>query len=80
MSWQYRVIRGVEGDPPVEWYGVVEYYCFGNPPRSAWSERPIIVGDSLEELLSTWGMLAEAFEMPVLDEAQLLSHGVEVAS
>jgi hypothetical protein len=65
MSWQYRVMRKVEGRGITHYYSYGIYEVYTNP--KGWSEVPVILCDTLEELQLSYKTMAEAFKLPVLD-------------
>jgi len=77
VSWQYRVLHGKTGFGGLEdeWWGITEFYSFADGGRS-WID-PIIIGDSREELMSVWAMMAESFDMPDV-EADVSLNTVEL--
>lgn len=62
MTWNYRVVRnGIE-------FGIYEVYYDGDGNIMFSSEFPeVAYGETLDELLSDYARMAEAFNKPVID-------------
>lgn len=66
MSWQYRVMRKVEGK------GITHYYSYGihevYTKLKGWTKDPMDPhGDTPEGLRQDYELMGEAFKLPVLD-------------
>ena len=58
--WNYRIFRyknKLKGYPDWESFGLHEAYYDDKDKVEGWTEDPIIVGDSVEELLETLDMM-----------------------
>lgn len=62
MTWNYRVVKnGIE-------FGIYEVYYDGDAQIMFLSEFPeVAYGETLDELLSDYARMAEAFKKPVID-------------
>ena len=68
-SWNYRVIRSVEGGEPV--YKIHEVYYDDNGHIEAWTEEPVLpYGEDLHELREDIHYFLQAFRQPVLEVSQ----------
>jgi hypothetical protein len=66
MSWQYRIMRKVEGQGRTHYYSFGIHEVYSSP--KGWTEDPVRPeGDTLEELRRSYTTMAEAFRFPVLD-------------
>ncbi len=66
MSWNYRVIRhGTEDDI---WYGVHEVYYNGEGKPEGWTNKPILIGSTPNELLVTLERIKESVSKATLEE------------
>lgn len=71
MSWNYRITKEVYNHKylaePETIYGVREVYYDDNEDIVNFSEKPIIIGDSLQEVKDTLTRMIECCDKPVLD-------------
>lgn len=70
MSWNYRVCKSVDKDGSI-YFCVREVYYHPDGAVKAMSSREIIVGDDVGELKRVMIQLLDAFDKPVLGEAEI---------
>ena len=73
LSWNYRIVRKTSPDGASVYFEIHEvYYREGGTSIEAWSENPIAPsGESVEELKSSFELMAQAFQRPVLTIEEL---------
>ena len=66
MSFNYRILQHPDeaGDPV---YGIHTVYYGKRGEVEGWGDRPIVVGNSVQELLSVLEQLRDALAKPILD-------------
>jgi hypothetical protein len=73
MTWQYRLMRRSCSGPA--WYEIVRYYTEEDGSHSWSTGIHAPSGQTPEECKEDYALMAEAFAMPVLDEALLTETG-----
>lgn len=68
MTWNYRVVRQPMSQPNTFNYAIHEVYCGEDGNINFISEcGETAYGETLDELLSDYARMAEAFKKPVID-------------